>query len=195
MDTAQELDWVRLAQEGDRVAFGRLVEAYQGPVFNLCYRMLGNPEEAADAAQETFVRIYTKLHTYQPDRKLASWILSIASHHCIDRLRRNHGRLLSLDDESMRVLLPTHEAGPEESIMQNEMRDEVQWAVNRLDPAYRIPLILRYWYSLSYIEIAEVMGLTVQAVKSRLHRARQQMVEVTSSAGVIRGVTAPMSVR
>ena len=162
---------------------------------DLCYRMLGNPEEAADAAQETFVRIYTKLHTYQPDRKLASWILSIASHHCIDRLRRNHGRLLSLDDESMRVLLPTHEAGPEESIMQNEMRDEVQWAVNRLDPAYRIPLILRYWYSLSYIEIAEVMGLTVQAVKSRLHRARQQMVEVTSSAGVIRGVTAPMSVR
>jgi RNA polymerase sigma-70 factor (ECF subfamily) len=195
VNTAQELDWARLAQEGDRAAFGRLVEAYQGPVFNLCYRMLGNPDEAADAAQETFVRIYSKLHTYQPGRKLASWILSIASHYCVDRLRRHHGEMLSLDDEPVAAVLSAHQAGPEESVMQNETRNEVQRALNRLEPAYRVPLILRYWYDLSYIEIAEVMGLTVQAVKSRLHRARQQMVEVTSSAGVTRGAVAPVSVR
>jgi len=186
---------VQLAQKGDRTAFDRLVEAYQGPVFNLCYRMLGNPDEAADAAQETFVRIYAKLHTYQPDRKLASWILSIASHYCIDRLRRHHGEMLSLDDEPVAAVLSSHQIGPEESVMQNETRDEVQRAVDRLEPSYRIPLILRYWHNLSYIEIAEVMGLTVQAVKSRLHRARQQMVEVTASAGMARSAIAPMSVR
>lgn len=186
---------MRLAQKGDRIAFGRLVEAYQGPVFNLCYRMLGHPEEAADAAQETFVRIYAKLHTYQPERKLASWVLSIASHYCIDRLRRHHGAMLSLDEEPVAAVLASQQIGPEESVIQNETRDEVQRAVSRLEPAYRIPLILRYWYNLSYAEIAEVMGLTVQAVKSRLHRARQQMFEVTASAGVARSAIAPMSVR
>ncbi len=184
-----------MAQKGDRAAFGCLVEAYQGPVFNLCYRMLGSPDEAADAAQETFVRIYAKLHTYQPDRKLASWILSIASHYCIDRLRRHHGETLSLDDEPVAAVLSARQAGPEESVMRNEMRDEVQRAVDRLEPTYRIPLILRYWYNLSYSEIAEVMGLTVQAVKSRLHRARQQMVGVVSNAGATRGAVAPVSVR
>jgi len=84
----QEIIWLEKARRGDREAFGRLVEAYQGPVYNLAYRMLGNAAEAEDAAQETFVRMYTRLHTYRPEHKLSSWVLSIASHYCIDRLRR-----------------------------------------------------------------------------------------------------------
>jgi RNA polymerase sigma-70 factor (ECF subfamily) len=195
VNAAQELEWLRLAQMGDRVAFGRLVEAFQGPVYSLCYRMLGNPGEAEDAAQETFVRMYTKLHTYQPDRKLASWVLSIASHYCIDQLRRRRGEMWSLDDEPVAAVLPARQAGPEESAVRNEVQDEVQQAVNRLEPSYRIPLILRCWHDLSYAEIAEVMGLTVQAVKSRLHRARLQMVEAAPAAGVTLGSVAPMSVR
>lgn len=195
MNTAQELEWLRLAQKGDRAAFGRLVEVFQGPVYNLCYRMLGNSGEAEDAAQETFVRMFTKLHTYQPERKLASWVLSIASHYCIDRLRRRHGEMLSLDDEPVAAVVAARQAGPEESAMRNEVRDEVQRAINRLGPAYRIPLILRYWHDLSYAEIAEVMGLTVQAVKSRLHRARLQMIEVAPEASVTLGAVAPMSAR
>ncbi len=146
-------------------------------MYNLCYRMLSNAPEAEDAAQETFVRMYTKLHTYQPERKLSSWVLSIASHYCIDRLRRRRGQWLSLDEEPMATTLPSHNRGPEETALQEESRDEVQRLVDTLPPAYRVPLILRYWYDLSYIEIAEVMGLTVQAVKSRLHRARLQMIE------------------
>jgi RNA polymerase sigma-70 factor (ECF subfamily) len=151
--------------------------------------MLGSGPEAEDAAQETFVRVYAKLHTYEPDKKLSSWILSIASHYCIDRLRRRHGDALSLDDDEVATVLPARQAGPEETALRNEVRDEVQAAVNRLAPAYRVPLILRYWHDLSYTEIAEVMGLTVQAVKSRLHRARLQMVEEAAPAlGVPRGM-------
>ncbi len=182
---AQELEWLKQAQAGDRGAFARLVAAYQGPVYNLCYRMLGSAPEAEDAAQETFVRVYAKLHTYHPDKKLSSWILSIASHYCIDRLRRRHGDALSLDDEEVATVLPSRQAGPEESALRNEARDEVQAAVSRLDPAYRVPLILRYWHDLSYTEIAEVMGLTVQAVKSRLHRARLQMMEEAAPAASV----------
>ncbi len=169
--------WLEQARRGDQVAFCRLVEAYQGPVYNLCYRMLGNAAEAEDAAQETFVRMYTKLNTYQPDRKLSSWVLSIASHYCIDRLRRRRFNWLSLDDEPVATALPSGERGPEDEVLREEQRDELQKLVEQLEPAYRVPLILRYWNDLSYQEIAEVMGLSVQAVKSRLHRARLQMAE------------------
>lgn len=177
----QELIWLEQARRGDRNAFARLVEAYQGPVYNLAYRMLGNAVEAEDATQETFVRMYTKLHTYQPDRKLASWVLSIASHYCIDRLRRRRGDLLSLDDEPVANVLPGQLPDPEETAVRHEVRDRVQAAVESLAPAYRVPLILRYWHELSYDEIAQVMGLSVQAVKSRLHRARLQMAERTGA--------------
>lgn len=195
-NAAQELAWLKQAQAGDRVAFTGLVAAYQGPVYNLCYRMLGSAPEAEDAVQETFVRVYAKLHTYQEDKKLSSWILSIASHYCIDRLRRRHAESLSLDDEEVALVLPSRLAGPEESAMRNEVRDEVQAAVNRLDPAYRVPLILRYWHDLSYTEIADVMGLTVQAVKSRLHRARLQMMgEAAPAVGIPLGIVAPATVR
>ena len=181
----QELLWLEQARRGDQAAFSRLVEAYQRPVYNLCYRMLSNAPEAEDAAQETFVRMYTKLHTYQPDRKLSSWVLSIASHYCIDRLRRRRGQWLSLDEEPMATTLPSQNRGPEDLALRAESRDEVQRLVDMLPAAYRVPLILRYWHDLSYAEIAEVMGLTVQAVKSRLHRARLQVIEKTPAGSVL----------
>ena len=84
----QERAWIEQALAGDQEAFGHLVRAYERPVYNLTYRMLGNSAEAEDAAQETFLRAYSKLATYQPGRKFVNWLLSIASHHCIDRLRR-----------------------------------------------------------------------------------------------------------
>ena len=181
----QELIWLGQARRGDQAAFALLVGAYQGPVYNLCYRMLGNAPEAEDATQETFVRMYTKLHTYQPERKLASWVLSIASHYCIDRLRRRHGQWLSLDEEPVAATLASRQAGPEDMALREESRGEVQRLVDALPPSYRVPLILRYWYDLSYSEIAEVMGLTVQAVKSRLHRARLQMIEKSPAGSTL----------
>jgi RNA polymerase sigma-70 factor, ECF subfamily len=172
---AQELLWLEQARRGDQAAFSRLVDAYQRPVYNLAYRMLGNAAEAEEAAQETFVRMYTKLHTYQPDRKLVSWVLSIASHYCIDRLRRRRINWLSLDDDPITSVSPSRQPNPEELAMRRETCDEVQDCIAKLEPGYRAPLILRYWQGLSYEEIAEVMGITVSAVKSRLHRARLQL--------------------
>jgi RNA polymerase sigma-70 factor (ECF subfamily) len=172
---AQELRWLDQARRGDQAAFSRLVEAYQRPVYNLAYRMLGNAAEAEEAAQETFVRMYTKLHTFQSDRKLASWVLSIVSHYCIDRLRRRRITWLSLDDDSIVSALAGHQLNPEELAIRREACDEVQDCIAELEPGYRAPLILRYWQGLSYEEIAEVMGISVSAVKSRLHRARLQI--------------------
>lgn len=189
----QEFIWLEQARRGDRHAFSQLIAAYQGPVFNLAYRMLGNAVEAEDAAQETFIRMYSKLHTYQPERKLSSWVLSIASHYCIDRLRRRRGEWISLDDEPVAMVVPSRTPGPEEEAQRAEVREEVQRLVDRLAPAYRVPLILRYWHDLSYAEIADMMGLTVQAVKSRLHRARLQMLEATTAGASL--AIAPAGVR
>jgi RNA polymerase sigma-70 factor (ECF subfamily) len=173
----QELSWLEQAQRGDVNAFVRLVEAYKGPVYHLAYRMLGNAGDAEDATQETFLRMYAKLHTYRPERKLVSWVLSIAAHYCIDRLRRRRIAFVSLDDELTELAsrLPL----PEEAVLEGEARSEVHALVARLTPEYRVPVILHYWYDLTYKEIAEVMGLTPQAVKTRLHRARQQMAGKT----------------
>lgn len=172
---SEELVWLEQAKRGDAAAFTRLAEAYKLPVFNLCYRMLGNAPDAEDATQEAFIRVYTKLHTYRPEAKLASWVLSIAAHYCIDRLRRRRLTMLSLDDEPVADIAPSWLPQPEESALRREARDEVQALVERLAPEYRAPVILHYWYDFSYKEIADVMGLTPQAVKTRLHRARQQL--------------------
>lgn len=172
---AQEMLWLEQARRGDQAAFGRLIEAYQRPVYNLAYRMLGNAAEAEDATQETFVRMYTKLATYDPSRKLVSWLLSITAHYCIDRLRRRRINWLSLDEEPMTVAVSGHQPDPEESVLRSEAQAEVQDAVMCLEPPYRLPLILHYWYGFSYEEIAGIMGISVQAVKSRMHRARLQL--------------------
>ncbi len=173
----QERVWVARAIAGDHAAFANLVAAYQGPVFNLAYRMLGNGGDAEDAAQETFLRAYDRLASYEPDRKFSSWILSIASHYCIDQLRRRRGGMESLDDEAGERELPATEAEPEEAALATEQERTLQYALGQLPPAYRLAVILRYWNDLSYEEIADATGSSVSAIKSRLHRARLMLAE------------------
>jgi RNA polymerase sigma-70 factor (ECF subfamily) len=95
----EEMAWVTQAQQGSDEAFTKLVETYQTPVFNLCYRMLGEPDLAEDAAQETFLRAFQHLHRYDQKRPFATWLLSIAAHYCIDRLRRRKFSMFSMDAE------------------------------------------------------------------------------------------------
>ena len=172
----QERAWIEQALGGDRAAFGQLVRAYERPVYNLTYRMLGNPAEAEDAAQETFLRAYSKLATYQPERKFVNWLLSIASHYCIDRLRRkSRAPQLSLEEPLPPEWLTSDAPRPDEVVSKNQERERVRKALDTLPSDYRAAVVLRYWYGLSYQEIAETTGSTESAIKSRLHRARRMM--------------------
>jgi RNA polymerase sigma-70 factor (ECF subfamily) len=173
---ADETIWVMHARHGDEGAFSQLVEAYQRPVFNLCYRMLGDAAEAEDAAQETFIRAYTRLASYDPSRKFSSWILAIASHYCIDRLRQRRMGLVAWDDLPPGSWLSDVQAKPEEVVLNRETQRQVRELLNDLPPDYRAVVALRYWHELSYEEIAETLHTTVPAIKSRLFRARQMMV-------------------
>ena len=80
----EEEVWLEEARQGDKVAFGKLIEVYQTPVYNLAYRMLNNSGEAEEAAQEAFIRAYTRLKSYKPEHKFSTWLLSITSNYCID---------------------------------------------------------------------------------------------------------------
>jgi len=187
----QEKLWVAQVLNGDQRAFARLVDAYQAPVYNLCYRMLGNALRAEDAAQETFVRVYTHLSGYDPEQKLSSWILATASHYCIDRLRRRRINWLSLDQVSQ--TRPVSGKGPpaEDRILEHEAREEVRRLLQSLPPDHRLVIVLRYWQDLSYAEIAQVIGDSESAIKSRLHRARRMLADQGMPATLAQGQVAP----
>ena len=174
-----ENTWVIQAQQGSDEAFTRLVEEHQTHVYNLCYRMLGEPEAAEDAAQESFLRAYQNLHRYDQSRPFATWLLSIAAHYCIDRLRRRKLSIFSLDEENddgttYEVADPAS-PDPEAESVKREDRDHLHVLLKSLDETDRAAVILRYWYDYSEIEIADSLKLTVSAVKSRLHRSRRAL--------------------
>jgi RNA polymerase sigma-70 factor (ECF subfamily) len=177
-----EQEWVRRARAGDDAAFSALVEAYQTPIYNLCYRMLGDPAEAEDAAQEAFLRAYSQLATYDPGRSFKTWLFAIANHHCIDRLRKRRLTWLSIEDD-----LPPHPAlqeqgpGPEEANVRREQSEAMQALLARLSPDDRAVIVMRYWHDLSYEEIAAATRTTVSAVKSRLHRARGSLGDMLAT--------------
>lgn len=193
---SSEAEWIQQARGGDQAAFGRLVAAYQTPVYNLTYRMLGNVGEAEDAAQEAFLRAYTRLHSYDPQRPFRSWMLSIASHYCIDQLRKRRFTWLSFEDE---IAAPEGPAGggatftearlagntpnPESVATQREQEAQIQQLLASLSPTDRAAITLRYWYDYSYEEIAATLNLTIGAVKSRLHRARRSLAKMIQEDG------------
>jgi RNA polymerase sigma-70 factor (ECF subfamily) len=158
--------------------------------------MLNNAREAEEAAQEAFVRAYTRLNSYDPSRKFSTWMLSITSNYCIDLLRKRRALLLSLDGP-----LPPHPAlqsdrtkGPEAQVIQDERQQVVQALLGQLPDDYREAVVLRYWYEMSYDEIAEVMETTVSAIKSRLFRARRQLAQIGIEMGLDAGVESPVTV-
>lgn len=169
-----ETQWVLQAQKGDSQAFTWLVETYQKPVYNLCYRMLGNAEDAEDASQETFLRAYKSMRRYDNARPFSTWLLSIAAHYCIDQIRRRRYPVVSIED------LPVPDVpdvGPdmETKLSRKEEQQRVRAILNVLEPTDRAAVIMYYWYDFSYEEICQSLSLTLSAVKSRLHRARRAM--------------------
>lgn len=182
-----EAVWLEEARNGNKQAFGKLIQAYQSPVFNLAYRMLGNADEAEQAAQEAFIRAWTRLDSYDPGFKFSTWLLSITSNYCIDQIRKRRAQLLSIEGP-----LPAHPAlmsesseSPEAQVVSRERDKNIQILLQTLPPDYRQAVILRYWNEMSYDEIAEVMETTVSAIKSRLFRARRQLAESGIEMGII----------
>jgi RNA polymerase sigma-70 factor (ECF subfamily) len=159
-DTEQQ--WIATAKTGDKDAFAKLVEKYQKPVYSVCYRMLGTPTAAEDAAQEAFIRAYQALDRYDISRSFATWVLSIASNYSIDQLRKKK---------------VTPSPSPEKAALEREKLEQIQSLLTDLNEVDRAAIILQYWHDYSYEEIADTLDLSSSAVKSRLFRARRLMAE------------------
>ncbi len=167
---------IAAAANGDDDAFSEIVERYQKPVYNLCYRLLGNPGDAEDASQEAFMKAYRGLKKYDPERPFMSWMLAISYNQCMDQLRRRRISWVGLealfnrsDQQSPSAEIAVDALGQAES---------VQKALSALSANDRAAVVLKYWYDYSYDEIAETLSLTNSAVKSRLHRARRELVDI-----------------
>ncbi len=172
-----EAVWLVRVQNGDQQAFTHIVEAYQKPVYNLCYRMLNNAEDAEDAAQETFLRAYRSINQFDHSRQFSTWLLSIAAHYCIDQIRKNRMTIISLEDQPNQEI-PDKLPGPESTLSKREEQDRMRLLLEKLNPTDRAAVIMYYWYNYSYNEIAQSLSLSESAVKSRLHRARKEMARL-----------------
>jgi RNA polymerase sigma-70 factor (ECF subfamily) len=171
-------DLVARVALGDREAFAELYGAHAEPVARLCRRLLGSEQDAQDARSEVFLRAREAIASYDPRRAFRSWLLAIASHHCIDRLRRRalEGRLFEPADLAEDTL---PEAGPTPlgSALLRERRDQLFAALDALAPRQRAPLVLRYFAELSYDEIAALLGVSTREVGVLLFRAKLRLRE------------------
>jgi len=182
----EQMMWITLSKNGSSAAFNNIVEEYQRPIYNFCYRMLRNKDEAEDAAQEIFIRAYFKLDSYVETHKFSTWLFSIASHYCIDRLRKRRFQLVSWDDIAPWHLFPDQDAPqPESALLEAEAAREVRLLLDALPPDYRAVIILKYWQAMSYQEIAQTLETTVSAIKGRLFRARRMMATQITTAQAV----------
>jgi RNA polymerase sigma-70 factor (ECF subfamily) len=177
-----ETEILQKALQKDDGAFAELVEKYQSPVYNLCFRMLGTEVEAEDAAQETFWRAYQALNRYDPNRSFITWLLSIAAHLCIDQQRKRRVTIIEMDEyEDFDISDRTPQ--PETRMIHREEEEIIARSLNQLGDLDRAAVILRYWQGFSEEEIASTLSLTISAVKSRLHRARIQLAGLLKEEG------------
>jgi RNA polymerase sigma-70 factor, ECF subfamily len=160
---------VKRCLNGEPAAFEVLVGRYQQIMFNVALRMLGNYEDARDAAQNTFVKAYEKLGTYDPERRFFSWIYRILMNECLNLRRRPATEQLA---DTGAAVADSSEVDVVEAA---ERKRDVRQAILSLSPAYREVIVLRHFAALSYEQMSEAIGVPTKTVKSRLHTARQQL--------------------
>jgi RNA polymerase sigma-70 factor (ECF subfamily) len=180
----------RAAARGDRPAFARLVELHRRSVHGLVFRLLRDPEEARDAAQETFVRAWGAIATYDVAQPFGPWILRIARNHALDQLRRRlpAGRQLPLDAEPEEGA-PAHQlAGDQPAadalLERSQTRATLEAAVAELPANYREVIQLFHVEQLSYREIAETLDVPMGTVMTWLHRARSKLRATLTEQGL-----------
>ncbi|AZV61764.1 RNA polymerase sigma factor SigW [Peribacillus castrilensis] len=167
--------------KGDHNAFGEIVEIYKDKVFQICFRMLGNRQEAEDLAQEAFVRAYVNIRSFNITMKFSTWLYRIATNLCIDRLRKKKpdyyldAEVAGTEGLNMYSQIASDMAKPEEEVESLELQETIQVEIMKLPEKYRSVIVLKYIEELSLKEISEILDLPVGTVKTRIHRGREAL--------------------
>lgn len=179
---------VTFARSGSEKAYRELLGRYQRPIFSLVYRMVRDRELAEDLAQETFIKVFNHLDSYNPKYKFSSWIFKIANNLAIDHLRKKQLQTVSLDGsrqattteeaESSRLSIASDDENPEELLEARELGEEIEDAISQLRVEYRTAVLLRHVEGRPYEEIADIMDVPLGTVKTYIHRARIELREL-----------------
>ena len=169
---------VERCRKGDRRALEALILEYQRPVYNVAWRILGNPDDAADASQAAFLKAFENLDRYDPSYKFFSWIYRIAINESINLRKRK--RELQLLDENQ----PAADAGPDSRAEARGLSQSIQDGLMALTDDYRTVMVLRHFSDLSYREISDILEIPEKTVKSRLYSARQLMKDRLVADGI-----------
>jgi len=183
-DVAQELEWIKAAQQGDGGAFGFLVERYQRRIFSLVHHLVRQREDVEDLAQEIFIKTFRSLRSYNFQASFITWLSRVAVNHCYDYLRRLRASPVTyysqMGEEGQRNL-EAHAESPEEGGLDQAERTALQDLVGKLldrAPANdRLILTLKELEGYSVEEISDLLNLKTSTVKVRLHRARKRILE------------------
>jgi len=179
-----EAEIIRQCQVGDTTGFDLLVEEHYTRVYNTGLRMLSDPDRAADATQATFVRAFRSLDTFRGEASFSTWLYRIVTNVCLDKLR-DLGKqpadltyLTADDDEPQQRGLPDSEADPARVVLCDERQMVVHQAIQQLAAEHRVVLVLYDINGFSYKDVAQILGIPVGTVKSRLNRARNALKEL-----------------
>jgi RNA polymerase sigma-70 factor, ECF subfamily len=170
-------------KQGDRGAFEELVEKYRQPVMNLVYRTLPDATEAEDLAQHVFLQVYKSAHRYEVSAKFSTWLFTIARNLCLNEIRRRSRHPAdSLDqtaphneDHPLRQVEDVRSFSPPDLLLQGELEQKIEAALRELPEKQRTAILLCRGEELSYEEIAGVLGCSVSATKSLIHRGRETL--------------------
>lgn len=172
MDSTTANRLIEQSKQGDTTAFRRLVEEYQSMIYSLSFRLLCNEEDARDIVQDTFLRVWLNIGTFHSDKKFSTWIYSIASNLCMDRLKSsNHKTEIRQQEEQLKLLISSENI--EEQLISSELCNIILALTEELTPKQKIVFTLRYLEDLEIKEIIEITGMTGEKIKSNLYLARQ----------------------
>jgi RNA polymerase sigma-70 factor (ECF subfamily) len=185
-----DAELVLRARQGHQEACREIVVRFERPIYSLVARMLQDPAAAEDLAQEVFIKAFRRLDTYDPQRKLSSWLFKIAHNTTIDYLRRHVPETVPLEAEkdgdhgSLAAVLADSSAGDPAAIAERrDMARAMDKAIGCLRPEYRESVVLFYLEGASYQEICEATGLPLGTVKTNLHRARKELAQHMTNLG------------
>lgn len=171
------------AKKGSKEAFEEIVKEYQNKIYTLCYRYTGNYEDARDLAQEVFIKVYRNIGKFEGRSSFSTWIYQVAGNTCKDYLRKNKNKsefsldeeVFNKDEDAFTPQVLKDENTPETQYEEKEKISLLKDAVNRLNPEYKMVIIMREFQDLSYEEIARQTNTSVGTVKSRLSRGRSML--------------------
>lgn len=184
MSFKSEKELIAAAKAGDERSFELLITQCKTKAYNIALRYLRNEEDAMDALQESFIKIYRHLDSFKEGSKFETWVYRIVVNTCNDMLRKNSGALAESivrsdeEEEEYTLELPDPEPGPQEVLLRREQAEQILAAMERLKPEQKEAIILRDIQGFSYEEISGMVNCSIGTVKSRINRARSRLRDI-----------------